>query len=267
MTTATLLPSQPQMSYLLKQASSEEVQDSDNESFCVSPYFDNDDDFEDDMQTGLPINVYLKWRKAALLVCWISIFFEFVLGSTSLVLSIVYIDPGTFGMAIDSLVDIATTMVVIWRFCGTEGEHYSYEREQRAVFGISILFILSSFGVFSKAIFDLVRSRKPYHPYILSAGAGISLVAYTALAWAKYVVSQKLRSKVLYTDAINTFCVDIMAAMVLISLLVYKYTSTWFIGSAVAILISAFLLVYGARNAAKYCSTGKSKAEKSKFID
>ena len=47
--------------------------------------------------------------------------------------------------------------------------------------------------------------------------------------------------------AINTLCVDIMAAMVLISLLVYKYTSTWFIGSAVAILISAFLFVYGAR--------------------
>ena len=39
----TLLPSQPQMSYLLKQVSNEEVQDSDNESFCVSPYFDDDD--------------------------------------------------------------------------------------------------------------------------------------------------------------------------------------------------------------------------------
>ena len=41
-------------------------------------------DFEDDMQAGLPMNVFIKWRKAALLVCWMSIFFEFVLGFISL---------------------------------------------------------------------------------------------------------------------------------------------------------------------------------------
>ena len=47
--------------------------------------------------------------------------------------------------------------------------------------------------------------------------------------------------------AINTLCVDLMAGMVLVSLLVYKYSSTWYIGSIVAICISLFLFIYGVR--------------------
>ncbi|XP_065052000.1 transmembrane protein 163a-like [Rhopilema esculentum] len=254
-----LLPSQPQLSFLLKQVS-EDLQESDNESLCVSTYDENQE--FDDGCSGLPLNVYKKWRKAALVVCGLSIGFEFFLGFASLVLSIIYQSPGTFGMAMDSFVDIATTLVVVWRFCGYQGEHYSYAREQRAVFSISILFILSSFGVFAKAIFDLARSNKPYHPYILCIIAAIAMVVYTALAWAKYSISQKLKSKVLFSDAVNTFCVDLMAAMLLLSLLIYKYTSTWFIGSIVAILISIFLFGYGLRNIVLQYQA-KKKKEKS----
>lgn len=40
---------------------------------------------------------------------------------------------------------------------------YSVSFFCRGVLGISVLFVVSSFAVFSKAIFDLVRSNKPYH--------------------------------------------------------------------------------------------------------
>jgi len=253
MSEKALLPSRTQFSFSMKRPV-EDSDESDNESVCVSSYFDDKDDFHES-SNGLPINVYLKWRKAALLICGLSIGFEFVLGIISLVLSIIYRSPGTFGMAIDSVVDIATTMVVIWRFSGSDGTKNSYIREQRANYGISLLFILSSFAVLSKAIFDLIRANKPYFPYILCSAASVSFAAYTGLAWAKYVVAQKLQSRVMYSDAINTFCVDLMAGMVLISLLVYKYTSTWYIGSIVAILISLFLFFYGVRNIARQSSS------------
>lgn len=243
----------PPLSYQIKKLD-QNLQDSDGD-FCVSSYFDDDEEYGEESLTGLPKHVYMKWRKAALMVCGVSIFFEIVLGITSLVLSIILQSPGAFGFAVDSFVDIVTTLMVVWRFCGEEGASFSLEREQKGVLGISVLFVVSSFAVFSKAIFDLVRSNKPYHPYILCGMASVSMVVFTAIAWAKYSISQKLKSKVLFQDAINTLCVDLMACMLLVSLLVYKYTQTWFLGSIVAILISVFLLVYGARNIYKMYST------------
>ncbi|XP_015764869.1 PREDICTED: transmembrane protein 163-like [Acropora digitifera] len=114
---------------LLTSVTAEKGKSAELEGFpCVSPL---DDDFLLHKEKQIPTQLMDKWRKAALAVSYASVFCAFVIGVSSFVISSLAKSSAAFGFAFDSILDVCSSVVVIWRFCGLAGKTYSWERERR----------------------------------------------------------------------------------------------------------------------------------------
>lgn len=218
---------------------------SDGDFPCVSPV---DDDYLLHKEKKIPLQLMEKWRKAALVISYASVFCTFVLGISAFIVSHLAGSSATFGFAFDAILDVSSTLVVIWRFCGATGHLYSWEKERRAVIIIAILFVLSAAGIFVKAIRMLVVEKEPLKLKSLEIISSVSVVTLGLLAWLKFTIAEKLHSVALRTDALNSTAGTLMALGMVISTLVYEQTkSTWFLDSSVALVIAVGLFFYGVK--------------------
>ena len=64
----------------------------------------------------------------------------------------------TLGYALENLVDLVSSLVVIWRFYGEVADDELEKREKRASIGIALMIILLSICVFSVAVGHLGES-------------------------------------------------------------------------------------------------------------
>lgn len=212
---------------------------------CVSPL---DDDYLLHKEKQLPTQLMDKWRKAALAVSYASVFTTFVIGVSAFVISSLAKSSAAFGFAFDSFLDVCSSLVVIWRFCGAVGKTYSWERERRACIAIGVLFILSATGIFIRALRSLVVEKHPIRFSGIEAISGVSLAAFTTLAWMKFIIAEKLHSEALRTDAFNSTAGAAMALGIILSTLLFQYNrSIWYLDSAVALFIAVALFGYGIR--------------------
>lgn len=231
---------------LLTSVSEAKEKPNDIEGFpCVSPL---DDDYLLHKEKQIPAQLMDKWRKAALAISYASVFTTFVIGVSAFVISTLARSPAAFGFAFDSLLDVCSSLVVIWRFCGLAGTTYSWERERRACIAIGVLFVLSGTGIFIRAVRSLVVEKHPLRFTGIEAISGVSLAAFTTLAWIKFVTAEKLHSESLRTDAINSTAGAIMALGIILSTMVYQYSSSiWYLDAAIALCIALGLFGYGVR--------------------
>ncbi|XP_028517984.1 transmembrane protein 163 isoform X2 [Exaiptasia diaphana] len=200
---------------------------------CVSP---NDDDYLLQKEKHLTCHLGTKWRSAALGVSFTSIVFTLIIGLTAFSISSIAKSSAAFGFAFDSLLDVITTIVVIWRFFGEKGEFYSWEKEKRACRMIAVCFLISGIGIFVRAVRALVVQRHPHEFVGIEIIAGVSLVLYSILSWSKIVIADKISSSSLKTDGM------------LMSSLAYTWNkSIWFLDASIALCIALALAVFGIR--------------------
>lgn len=212
---------------------------------CVSPL---DDDFLLHKEKQIPTQLMDKWRKAALAVSYASVFCAFVIGVSSFVISSLAKSSAAFGFAFDSILDVCSSVVVIWRFCGLAGKTYSWERERRACIAIAILFVLSASGIFVRAIRSLVVEKHAIRFAGIEGISGVSLIVYSCLAWMKFSIAEKLHSESLRTDAFNSTSGAGISLGMIISTVVYQANRhIWYLDASVALCIAIGLFVYGMR--------------------
>ncbi|XP_065052105.1 transmembrane protein 163a-like [Rhopilema esculentum] len=197
-------------------------------------------DSEDAHQTEIDAhlnNAY--WRKIALALSALSVFIQLGLGVSIFVFAWMQKTPGGLGLAIDIILDVLTTLVVIWR--------YRFEKnESKACVLIAVLFVISGIALSVKATYNLSKEWIPYFkPRILLPIEVSIAVTFAGLMYAKIYVARKLSSQSLMVDGINTGCGLVMAVMNLISLLVYQKTNLWFLDSVSATIIALFLFFFG----------------------
>nr|XP_058971039.1 transmembrane protein 163a-like [Pocillopora verrucosa] len=243
---------------LLTSVSDAEEKPKELEGFpCISPM---DDDYLLHKEKQIPTQLMDRWRKAALVISYASVFTTFVIGVCAFVISTLARSSAAFGFAFDSLLDVCSSLVVIWRFCGLAGQTYSWERERRACIAIAALFVLSGTGIFIRAVRSLIVEKHPIRFTGVEAISGVSLVAFTILAWIKFVTAEKLHSESLRTDAINSTAGAIMALGIIISTMVHQYSSSiWYLDASIALCIALGLFGYGIRLLANLLSS-KGKA-------
>ncbi|KAJ7389043.1 hypothetical protein OS493_034178 [Desmophyllum pertusum] len=212
---------------------------------CISPL---DDDYLIHKEKQLPAQLMDKWRKAALAVSYASVFTTFVIGISLFVISSLAKSSAAFGFAFDSFLDVCSSLVVIWRFFGAVGRTYSWERERRACIAIGVFFILSATGIFIRALRSLVVEKHPVKFTGIQAISGVSLAAFTTLAWMKFIIAEKLNSESLRTDALNSSAGAAMALGIILSSIVSEYNrDIWYLDAAVALCIAISLFGYGVR--------------------
>jgi len=201
---------------------------------------------------------FMKWRRAVLFISIISIIIQLIISVVAIVQGLKVDSSGTFGFGVETILDIATRAIVIWRFSGSSGMKFSDQKELKAVILLSILMCLFSVGVIVKVIIALTKESKPFKELKLMIICNVGFASFAILSWCKLVVGQKIQSKAVIMDAISTFCATGMAMALLMSLLVYHFTNLWFLDSIVAIIICLLMFAYAVRTLYKIFKNRKS---------
>lgn len=209
--------------------------------------YESDQDFDEKPST-LTHHEFLKWRKASLFVCVVSLLVQGVISIVAIQQGLAVNSSGTFGFGIEGLLDMLTTVIVVWRFVGPAGMNVSdAKRELKAVVILSLVICFFSIGILGKVIYQLTKANWPFYELKLMIICNIGFAAYVILGWLKFVLGRRIQSKALIMDAYSTFAASGMACGLLFSLLVYHFTKLWFLDSIMAIIISTLLFAYSIR--------------------
>ncbi|KAJ7389045.1 hypothetical protein OS493_034180 [Desmophyllum pertusum] len=190
---------------------------------------------------------FMRWRKAALYISCVSIVFTTAFGGTFFVFSQIAGSPAAFGFALAAVLDSFSSMVVLWRFSTRESQgSNSLERETRACIAIAVCFILSAFAIAAKAVYTLVKDRIPTKEFLmemLSIGSCLFLIFLTSF---KCLIADKVHSRAMRTDAINSLAGAFMTlGMIASDVVCDNNPNICYLDSVTAILIAIALFSYG----------------------
>ena len=206
-----------------------------------------DDDQKPRHQSDLTQHEFTKWRRCALAISWCSLVFQISLGTISIGLGLKQNSSGTFGYGVNVIADMLSTIIIIWQYTGKAGSSFSWERERRATIVLSLLMMGMGIGVFIKAVYNLIHEIQEFEKWELFAVCDVSLLIYPALAAAKMIVAQKLRSSAFLIDAICSVVASVTAGGLLASLIIYWYFPVWYVDPIMGILIAIFMVAYAGR--------------------
>ena len=160
-----------------------------------------------------------------------------VAGSTTLV---------AFG--VDSLIEVSSALVVIWRLfaAGPEAELEEAEHiDRRAHFLVGITFFILAAYVAVDASLALVNHVPPESSRIGIALAVASLIAMPTLAYAKQRTGRQMGSKALEADARETWLCAYLSATLLIGLGLNAWFGWWWADPTAGLVMVPFILWQG----------------------
>jgi divalent metal cation (Fe/Co/Zn/Cd) transporter len=142
------------------------------------------------------------------------------------------------GFGLDSLVEIAASVVVLWELRGAPAE-----RERRALTLIAVSFALISAYLAIQSTWDLVHEQRPHHSVGGIAWTAATAVAMFLLAREKGRVGRAAQRDVLIREGRVTFIDGLLATAILIGLTLNVTAGWWWADPA-----STYVIVgYGVR--------------------
>ena len=151
------------------------------------------------------------------------------------------------GFGLDSVVEVASAVVIVWRLSQRTADHVAQERaERRAV----RLIALSFFGIAAYVTVDAastllgLRDEPQRSPLGLGITA-LSLVVMPTLAWAKRRVAARLNSVALKADAAETQLCTYLSAVVLLGLAANALVGWWWMDPIAGLVVAALAVREG----------------------
>lgn len=211
---------------------------------CVSPLYDN----AESRRRNLSAQEKHRWRRAALLVSFSSMYVTLILGIASFISSGISESSAAFAYAFDAILGVVSSGMIIWRFYqGVNGDLGPW-RERKACMVIAGCFLLSAVVMFGRSIQCLLTNVEPIKTASLLVISVVGLFCYSALFWMKYRVAEKLQSVALRTDAIDSALGAAMALGLILSTVIYEEThKSWWLDSSIGLVISLGTFMYGAQ--------------------
>ncbi|GBG30788.1 Transmembrane protein 163 [Hondaea fermentalgiana] len=149
--------------------------------------------------------------------------------------------------ALEALVDVISSIVVLWRFHGsTTQDEKMQNRELRAAVGIGLSFILSGFVVLVDSIVHL-SSREAIVDVAALLGLSIpSWILLLSIGMLKLFVANKLKSDALFEDGICSIGSSTISMSIWISIAIHRsHPRIWYLDGVVALVIGIGFIVYG----------------------
>ncbi|KAK6483010.1 transmembrane protein 163-like [Huso huso] len=188
-----------------------------------------------------------SYRKKALWVSWASILVTIALAVAAFTVSIMRHSASAFGFAFDAVLDVLSSIIVLWRYSNAAAVH-SAHREYIACVVLGVVFILSSMCIVGKAIHDLATKLLPEVGDFLFSVSILSGILCIILAVVKFMLGRVLTSRALITDAFNSLVGGIMGFSILISAEVFKHNpNVWYLDGMTGVLIGLIILAYGVK--------------------
>ncbi|XP_075685308.1 transmembrane protein 163 [Rhinoderma darwinii] len=186
-----------------------------------------------------------NYRKKALWISWTSIVVTLVLAVAAFTVSVMRYSASSFGFAFDAILDVLSSVIVLWRYSNAAAVH-SAHREYLACVILGVIFLLSAFCIVVKAIHDLSIRVLPEVDNFLFSVSILSGILCTLLAVVKFMLGKVLTSRALITDGFNSLVGGVMGFSILISAEVFKHNSTiWYLDGSFGILIGLIIMAYG----------------------
>jgi divalent metal cation (Fe/Co/Zn/Cd) transporter len=145
------------------------------------------------------------------------------------------------GFAVDSLIEIVASAVVVWELRGETGSG----RERQALRIISIAFVLLAAYIGVQVAVTLARRTHPGHSIVGIVWLTVTVIAMFALAAGKRSTGRQLRNPVLLTEARVTVIDGALAAAVLLGVALNAAAGWWWADPLSAVVV----LIYGLREA------------------
>ncbi|XP_044044082.1 transmembrane protein 163-like [Siniperca chuatsi] len=188
-----------------------------------------------------------SYRKKALWVSWVSIAVTIVLAIAAFTVSIMRHSASAFGFAFDAMLDVLSSVIVLWRYSNAAAVH-SAHREYIACVILGVIFILSSLCILGKAIHDLATKLLPEVDEFLFSVSIVSGLVCISLSVIKFMLGKVLTSRALITDGFNSLVGGIMGFSILISAEVFKHEpKVWYLDGTIGVLIGLVILAYGVK--------------------
>lgn len=148
---------------------------------------------------------------------------------------------GLVSFGLDSTIEVASALVVVWQFRGGEDE----QRERVALRAIAISFFALAAYAAIQAIVDLVTRSEPESSIPGIVIASMSLVVMPVLSWAKGRVGRQLGSKTVVADSAQTLLCTYLSAALLVGLVLNAAFGWWWADPLVALLVTVLAVTEG----------------------
>ena len=136
------------------------------------------------------------------------------------------------GFALDSLIEIGASTVVIWQLTGV-----SQQREKRALRLIGTAFFVLATYILTHSLETLLAQSRPNQSPIGIVWLAATFIVMLLLAWRKGVIGEKLNNPVLKTEARVTTVDAYLAGSVLVSLLLNTFFGWWWADPVAGLVI------------------------------
>lgn len=176
---------------------------------------------------------------------WFTIAYNLIEGVVSVGFGVAEESVSLAGFGLDSFIEVASALIVIWRFKGESGLGASLEleRERRATLGIGILFLALALVTGLASGLQLWRQE---HPATTIPGVVISALSLSFMFYlwnAKKKAGKALASPTVLKDAACSLaCIKLSVTLFLGSLLFAIFPSFWWAdataGGVLALLIA-----------------------------
>jgi divalent metal cation (Fe/Co/Zn/Cd) transporter len=151
------------------------------------------------------------------------------------------------GFGLDSIVEVSSALVIVWRLSRTDADEEARERsEQRAVRLIALSFFAIAAYVTYDAGSRLLGFGEPAeHSTVGLVLVALSLVVMPGLAWAKRRVAAGLGSVSLRADASETMLCTYLSVVVLIGLVANAVFGWWWMDPLAGLAVAGLALHEG----------------------
>ncbi|MCA9729298.1 MAG: cation transporter [Candidatus Eisenbacteria bacterium] len=184
------------------------------------------------------------WTRRAIQLAWFTIAYNLIEGVVAIGFGLSDDSIALFGFGLDSLIEVASAGLVLWRFREERGAHASgaTERERFAARGIGILLVTLAVIVTAGAVSNLVRHVPPETAI---PGMIVSLVSlsFMFLLWrSKTRAARALDSATVRSDAACSLACIQLSLVLLAGSALYRFLPTlWWADSAAAVALAILI--------------------------
>ncbi len=152
------------------------------------------------------------------------------------------------GFGLDSVIESVSGVILLWRLrrelSNAKGEK-AEELERKSLFGVGLTFWLLSAYIAYEAIEKLIARKIPQTSIVGIALAIASLIVMPLLAWRKRFVAERIESRALEADAMETIVCAYLSFTLLLGLVLNAWLGWWWADPIAAMLMLPVLLKEG----------------------
>jgi divalent metal cation (Fe/Co/Zn/Cd) transporter len=181
-------------------------------------------------------------------LAWFTIIYNLIEGIISIRFGYQDDSISLLGFGVDSLIEVGSAFVVLWRFRGDVGKSgsSSIQKEKRATLIVGLLFLLLGIGT---AASSLVQLRAQSHPATTVPGLIISILSLSFMffLWKKKRnLGLRLASQTVLKDAnCSLACIKLSSVLFIGSGFFLFFPKFWWLDSTAALILAALIIREG----------------------